>query len=277
MAATERALIAKRPPAKNGVRIKTIALPAEHGGWGLLFEPIVLGLLLAPSIAGLYLALSVVGVFLARHPLTLLALNRRRPSPRTRLAKQFATFYLIVASLTFLQAVLSSQYSFALPLLIAAPMALVQVAHDWNGRRRVLLPEIAGAVAILSLAPAIALADGWSNSTAFALWAIMIARAVPAILYVRACLARLHSRPASPLPMLFAHVLSIGAIAWLASAALAPRLVIVAMTVLLLRSAIGFAFAGRRKVTAKQVGFSEIAFGALTVFAVVLGRLFSGV
>jgi hypothetical protein len=274
MAASEQALIGKRPPAKNGVRIKTIALPAEHGGWGLLFEPIVLGLLLAPSIAGLYLALSAVGLFLARHPLTLLMVNRRRPSPRTRLAKQFAAFYLIVAGLTLIEAVATAQYSFALPLLVAAPMALVQVAHDWTGRRRVLLPKIAGAVAILSLAPAIALADGWSNSTAFALWAIMVARAVPAILYVRASLARLHNQPASPLPMLFAHVLSIGAMAWLASAALAPRLVIVVMIVLLLRAAMGFVFAGRRKVAAKQLGFSEVAFGALTVFAVVLGRTF---
>ena len=272
MAATERAVITKRPLAPNGVRIKTIALPAEHGGWGLLFEPIVLGLLVAPSIAGLYLALSGVGLFLARQPLTLLMLNRSRPSPRTRLAKQFATFYLIVTGITFLEAVLSAQYSFVLPLLVAAPMALVQVAHDWTGRRRVLLPEIAGAVAILSLAPAIALTDGWSNSTAFALWAIMVARAVPAILYVRACLARLHNRPASPLPMLFAHGLSIGAMVWLASAALAPRLLVAAMIILLLRAAMGFVFAERRKVAAKQLGFSEIAFGTLIVFAVVLGR-----
>jgi hypothetical protein len=274
MAATEQALIGKRLHAKNGVRIKTIALPAEHGGWGLLFEPIVLGLLLAPSIAGLCLALSAVGLFLARHPLTLLVLSRRRPSARTSIAKQFAIFYLSVAGLTFISAVAFAQYSFALPLLMAAPMALVQVAHDWKGRRRVLLPEISGAVAILSLAPAIALADGWSNATAFALWAIMVARAVPAILYVRAALARLHGRPSTSAPMLFAHGVSIVAVVWLARAGLAPRLVIVVMIVLLVRAAIGFVFAGRRKVAAKQLGFSEVAFGALTVFAVMLGRAF---
>jgi hypothetical protein len=188
MVVNEQAFANERPRARSGVRIKTVALPAEHGGWGLLFEPIVLGLLLAPSVAGLYLALSAVGLFLARHPLTLLVLNRSRSSPRTRLAKQFTTFYLIVAGVCFLEAVLSSRYSFALPLLMAAPMALVQVAHDWTGRRRLLLPEIAGAVAILSLAPAIALAGGWPNATAFALWAIMVGRAVPAILYVRAAL-----------------------------------------------------------------------------------------
>ena len=77
MVASERTIVAKHPRAKNGVRLKTIALPAEHGGWGLLFEPIALGLLVAPSIAGLYLALSAVGFFLARHPLALVVLNRK--------------------------------------------------------------------------------------------------------------------------------------------------------------------------------------------------------
>jgi len=32
-------------PVRTGLRIKTIALPAEHGAWGLLFEPIALGVL----------------------------------------------------------------------------------------------------------------------------------------------------------------------------------------------------------------------------------------
>ncbi len=53
------------------IRLRPIALPAEHGGWGLLFEPIVLGLLLAPSLAGLLLSVAATGAFLARHPFKL--------------------------------------------------------------------------------------------------------------------------------------------------------------------------------------------------------------
>jgi len=37
---------------------KAVALPAEHGGWGLLAEPVVLGLVSAPSAAGICLALA---------------------------------------------------------------------------------------------------------------------------------------------------------------------------------------------------------------------------
>jgi hypothetical protein len=41
--------LAARPSRAETVRFKTVALPAKHGGWGLLFELIALGLLQAPS------------------------------------------------------------------------------------------------------------------------------------------------------------------------------------------------------------------------------------
>lgn len=258
--------------ARNGVRIKSIALPAEHGGWGLLFEPMVLGLLLAPTIAGLYLSLSALGFFLARHPLTLLILNRRRQSPRTGMARRFAAVYTIVGATSLIAAIVFTQHSFAWSLLIAAPLALVQVAHDWSGHRRLLLPELAGAIAISSLAPAITLAGGWSMPAAFALWVIMIARALPAILYVRAVLGRLHRRPSSPWPMVVAHALAIAGVGLLVWANMAPRLALAAMMILLARAAIGFV--SLQQLSAKQIGFSEIAFGAATVFAVVIGKTF---
>jgi hypothetical protein len=160
MVANQGTLIANRARAKGGVRVKTIALPAEHGGWGLLFEPIVLGLLLAPSIPGFYLALSAVGFFLARHPLTLVVLNRRRSSPRTALARRFATLYLVIGAASFIAALAFTQHSFVLPLLVVAPFAILQVAHDWTGRRRVLLSELAGVIAVSSLVTAVALAAG---------------------------------------------------------------------------------------------------------------------
>ena len=47
---------------------RSVALPTEHGGWGFLLEPVLLGLLLAPSPAGVLLALAGLATFLARHP-----------------------------------------------------------------------------------------------------------------------------------------------------------------------------------------------------------------
>ncbi|MFN8095814.1 MAG: YwiC-like family protein [Vicinamibacteria bacterium] len=64
------------PPARCPGRPSS--LPAEHGGWGLLAEPIVLGLVLAPSAGGSCLALAALAAFLARHPLRLVLMDRRK-------------------------------------------------------------------------------------------------------------------------------------------------------------------------------------------------------
>jgi hypothetical protein len=255
----------------NGVRLKTIALPAEHGGWGFLLEPIVLGLLLAPSIAGLYLALSAVALFLTRQPLTLVVSNRRRPSPRTVLARRFSALYLAVGVAAFSASVIFSEHPFMLPLAIATPLAAVQVIYDWSGRKRVLLAEVAGTVAISSMAAAVVLAGGWPKAAGFALWAIVIARAVPSIFYVRGCLAQLHRRAASPLPIWLAQAGALILVGLLVRAGLTPRLVLAAMLILALRALVGFR---KLKVTPKQLGFSEVGFGALVVLSVVFGNLF---
>jgi len=64
------------------------------------------------------------------------------------------------------------------------------------------------------------------------------------------------------------------AVALLFRGGLAPQLAIAAMLVLTLRALIAFASARHSRLTARQLGFSEIAFGALTVFAIALGSAF---
>jgi hypothetical protein len=100
----------------------------------------------------------------------------------------------------------------------------------------------------------------------------MIARAVPSIFYVRGCLGRVHRRAASPLPIWIAHAGALILVAALTRAGFAPRLALAAMMILALRAVIGF---WKFRLTPKQLGFSEIGFGALTVLAVVCGNLFA--
>jgi hypothetical protein len=100
----------------------------------------------------------------------------------------------------------------------------------------------------------------------------MITRAVPAILYVRACLRRARASHASPVPMMVAHILAMVAAVVLAIANAASPWVVVAITLLTTRAIVGFAKA--RTVTAKQLGFSEIAFGAMTII-IVAGSYYS--
>ena len=49
--------------------VRSVALAAEHGGWGLTAEPVLLGLLIAPSWAGLALGAAAMTAFVARTPI----------------------------------------------------------------------------------------------------------------------------------------------------------------------------------------------------------------
>ena len=82
----------------SNVRIKSIALPSEHGGWSLVLEPVVLGLLVIPSLAGLFLGLTALFLFLLRHPLRILIgdLKKKLLFPRTKFAGLISFIYLFL-------------------------------------------------------------------------------------------------------------------------------------------------------------------------------------
>jgi hypothetical protein len=261
-------------PSSRGVRLRSVALPAEHGGWGLLFEPIVLGLLVAPSLAGLCVAVGATSAFLARHPFKLAVADWRRGgrSYRATLAKWFGGFYLFVSAIAFAAAFKATDRGLLLPLLIAAPIVAVQLLYDSFSRSRSLVAELAGAISTGGVATAIAMAAGWPRQAAFGLWLILAARTVPTILYVRARLRLLHGKTAATGPVIVMHVLA--TLIGLGSALLGviPFLAVAALAVLLLRAVLGLSIRGRL-VTAKELGIRELGFGAMTVFTAFLGYL----
>src|SRR3954465_13030737 len=79
------ATLAGRGAPRTPLHLRPLAIPNEHGGWGFLFEPIVLAGLAAPSLGGALVAIAAVAAFLARHPLKLAAgdVVRGRRYPRT--------------------------------------------------------------------------------------------------------------------------------------------------------------------------------------------------
>ena len=259
--------------AGPGVRVRTVALPVEHGGWGLTLEPVVLGLLVAPSPAGFFLSVATVGAFLARHPLKTIAGDRRRGRrfPRTPVAERCAAIYAAVAAAGLLFAVMAADgFTFLLPLLLAAPLASVQLFYDAKGHSRALWPELAGATALAGVSTSITLACGWKSVPAYGLWAVLVTRAVPAILYVRARLNRLHGERVSGATVIAGHIAAVAAVAALAWANAVPWLALATLAVLLLRAAHGFAERDP-SITARRIGIREIVYGALTVALVAAG------
>ncbi len=260
----------------GGIPIKGVALPAEHGGWGFLIEPLLLGLLAVPTPAGAALALAVCGVFLLHQPLKVALKDRRKGKRylRTRWAERFALFYggvtlaggllaLGLAGGTFLPALLPS-------LLLALPLAGVQLGYELRNRGRDLLPETAGALALGAAVIALALLAGWTLAAALVLWALLAVRSSTSILYVRARLRLEKGKPAHIPPTLAAHGGGLLALGLLVGARLAPGLALAGGVLLAGRAAYGLS-RWRRPAPAKVIGIQEMFYGIAYAVLCALG------
>lgn len=252
-------------PAPARPALRPLALPTEHGGWGFLFEPLVLALAVAPSWSGALIAIAFVSGFLTRQPLKLALqdLLRGRSYPRTRWCWKFAAAYSGTAALALTLAIVISGWAIAIPLAIVAPLAIVQLVFDARNRSRSLLPELGGAIAMSSSAAAIAIAAGLPLAVVIALPAVIVARGIPTILYVRTLLMRSHKKEASAFLPLALHALALG-VSWF----LFPALVTAMFAVLFVRAAWGLTHA---IPPAKKIGWTEIAWGTTTVVIAAIG------
>jgi YwiC-like protein len=262
-------------PSSTALRVRPIALPTEHGGWGLLLEPVFLGLLIMPSVGGMYLALAAVGLFLARHPLKLTFTDfyRDRKSRRTALAIRFAILYLSLTAVAFILACAYAKPYFWWPFLVAGPVAVVQASFDFVGRSRAMLAELAGPVAIAAVAAAIVLAGGSSNRLAICLWTIQVCRGLPAIFYLRTRLRLIRKKPTSIGWMLLTQVVATTLVAILTLKHWVPVLSLMAFLVLLARAWWGVK-GEQEQIAAKTLGIRELIFGAMTVLATAAGYAF---
>lgn len=248
--------------------LRPFALPTEHGGWGFLLEPLLLGLLVRPSFSGAFIALAALLGFLTRQPLKFALQDalRGKSYARTRYCWMLAAGYALGAAAMLAAAIATGRPMLVVPFGLVAPLAITVVLYDANNRSRSPFPEFAGAAAMSSTAAAIAIAGGMRMMPAFALSGLIIARSLPAIAYVRTLLMRAHGKSAASWPALALHV-----VAAFAVATFAPLLAVVAMVVLLVRAAWGLAHPPSR---AKTIGWTEIAFGALTVLLIAAGYRF---
>jgi hypothetical protein len=259
-------------PATQAASLKAIALPVEHGGWGMLAEPLVMGLVLAPTLAGLGLAVAALGAFLARHPLKLALSDWRRRTryPRTVMAAKVAAAYGSIALIGLALAVWRAPAAAWLPVLLAAPLGLAQLWYDARLQGRQLLPELLGGIALGAGASALMLAGGWEMAPALAAWALLAAKAMASVVYIRSRLRRDRDQPASRWPGLLAHLAALGLAVALARLGWGPWLGVGAFTVLLARAVHGLS-PWHRRVRPQVVGFTELAYGILTALLLCAG------
>jgi hypothetical protein len=178
---------------------RAVGVPAEHGGWGLTLEPVLLGLVVAWSWPGAALGLATFVAFLARTPLKLVLVDRRRNRrlPRTRTAARIVAGEAALLGVLTSVAVAGSGWAWAVPALIAVPLVATELWFDVRSRSRRLVPELCGAVGIAAAAAAIVVAGDGGTGLAAAAWIVLAARAVASIPYVRTQVLRLR-HPETP-------------------------------------------------------------------------------
>lgn len=140
--------------ARQRSTVKAVALPAEHGGWGLTAEPVLLGLLVAPSWAGLALGAAAMTAFVARTPIKvgLGDLRRGRRLDRTGVALIIGVAELVLLAALATTAVLLSDQPFWTPLLVAA-VAAVAVPELLGGAAAIIAVVLAQRVGAVRPAP----------------------------------------------------------------------------------------------------------------------------
>lgn len=257
-------------PATERGPWRSVAMPTEHGGWGLTLEPVLLGLVAAWSVAGLAIGVAAFLAFLARTPLKLVLVDRHRDRslPRTRRALVVAAVEVsIMVSLAVL-ALARSGAEWLIPVAVAAPVVVIELAFDARSRSRRLLPELCGAAGIAASAASIVLAGGGSGRLAAALWLVLGTRAAAAIPAVRCMIVRLRRGSGSSTGSDITQALSV-----------AVGAVAVALDHRALAGAIGLAVlalvhvvAVRRPVPApKVIGLRQMALGLALVAVTAVG------
>lgn len=258
-------------------QIRAVALPPEHGSWGFLFEPLLLGSFVAGSSRGLLLAVALLCAFLLHQPLKVALKDRLkgRHTPRTVPAERFAIGYGVSALLLLGIVSMTSDLHFLVPLLFALPLLLVQLWYDAHNQSRTLIAELCGTLALGGAAAAVAILGGWSFRAALPLWIIVASRSIPSILYVRTRLKLEHGKPVRPYPVWLAHCAALLILLLAAATRIIPAAVVGASVLLLSRALIGLS-RWHKPRPAKEIGFLEIAYGMSVVAIAAISYAING-
>lgn len=254
-------------------RWRTVVMPTEHGSWGFILEPILLGLLLAPGFASLMLSIAFFATFLLRQPLKLFWKDKQagRHVPRTNSAIYFMTLF---AGIMFIAGTLSllwmSSLLFFVPLYLALPLFAVQFHYDLQSKSRHLVAELCGVLATGAFATSLVLIEGWTWQLAFGLWLALGVKGLPAILYIRARLRLERGMQIQPWLTWFTHLFAVLLIGIAVFAHILPLTAYFAIALLSLRAGIGLSSL-RKPNQAKIIGIQEMVYGIIFVFLLVYG------
>ena len=260
--------------ARGRSPLRSVAVPTEHGGWGLTLEPVLLGLLVAPSVAGALLGMVAFLAFLVRTPLKLALVDLRRDRwlARTRLATTVAVVELAVIAILAAVATALAGPRWWAAVAVAVPFVAVELWFDIRSRGRRLVPELCGAIAVCAVVAAIALAAGEDAAMAAALWVLLAARSVAAIPFVRTQIVRLRAAAAEgPVDLHSADLAQVIAIVLGAFAVALVGSTTAGFIALIAIAALHLVWLRQPPVPAKVLGMRQMALGLALVLVTAAG------
>jgi hypothetical protein len=251
---------------------RAVAMPSEHGGWGLTLEPVLLGLLVGWSGAGVALGIAAFTAFLLRTPAKLVAVDVRRGRwlDRSRLALRIAILELVVLAAAVAVAAAMAGWSWLVPVVVAGPLVAIELSFDIRSRGRRLVPELCGAIGIAAVAASIVVAAGRSAELAVGVWLVLAARAIGAIPFVRVQIMRLRRGQG---PVWHSDMAQVVAVAVAAVAVVADWRLLVGLVGVMVLAVAQSSWVRRPPIPAKQVGLRQMAIGIALVAVTAAGVL----
>ena len=251
---------------------RSVAMPSEHGGWGLTLEPVLLGLLVAWSGAGVALGVAAFTAFLVRTPakLVVVDLRRRRWLDRSRLALKIAIAEGVVLVAAVGAAIVLAGWSWLVPVVVASPLVAVEMSFEVRSRARRLVPELCGAIAVAAVSASIVLAAGRGAGLAAGVWLVLAARAVGAIPFVRVQILRLRrgDGPAWQSDVAQGCAVALGLVA-----VIVDRRLLAALVAIVALAGAQSLWLRRAPIPAKQLGLRQMAIGLVLVAVTAVGVL----
>jgi hypothetical protein len=151
-----------------------------------------------------------------------------------------------------------------------APIVGFLIYQDVGRHSRELIPELGAALALASSIAVVALADGFTATLSAALWAAMVARLVPSVLYVRERIKLEKGKPFDQFWSHFAHIAALVLVGTLYYFSLGSSLTVLMSAFLAGRAVYGLS-GSAPKMTAKVLGVREVIYGVLYALTLVVG------
>ncbi|GEM_PF-5735203 len=239
--------------------MRGVLWPAEHGAWGLIAEPVLLGICLRASAASFAVGVFCFSAFLFRTPLVRVLKAQRLSSPDPH-AVQVHRMLWICTGFMILSGATALYLSGAAWFITLSPAAVLggwALYAQSRGKTRKLGPEIAAGAALAFPLAGMLSAGGVDRGITNTLTLLLALKTILGILFVREQIRRFHDRKPKVNRMLWIQTMALAGIGLWWQLGPLPGIGCAAMGFLWCRTMI---LSNLPVKSAKQVGWLEVAF-----------------